>query len=917
MPIQIRDKSAPLPQAGPIAYSRDWRLRLVVAAIGVTGIGLSIVAAVVTHRAITKEAQRQFDALCQSVFNQTVDRINRIGRGLNGARSLFATGIAIDRAIFKAYVEARDFQGEFPGAMGMGLIERVAREDLDSFIRKTRADGEPTFGVQPLELDEVLSEPHRLTYPIKYIFPLEPNRPALGTDLGSEGGRRRAIERAIDSGQPTITRRIELLQARGRAGFLYFLPVYRVGTHPRSPEERRRDLLGLVYSPVVLDLALVDLLPERAPFDVRLTDRMASTGNILLDLVSDHVQEDGQLPPGRFRYVNEAVVGGRSWLAEFQSNHHFDYGSQFLVPPMIGAGGTALTALVCGLLLVVGGRRDRAIALAEQMTAELRASERKARAVFDQTFQFIGLLDRDGRIIEANQAALGFAGVRAEAVIGKYFPDTPWWSHSPEIQEQVRRAIAAALRGELVRFETTHPGADGKLHYVDFSLKPVVDDKGKVMWLLPEGRDISDIKKIQEAYKAAKEAAESASRFKSEFIANMSHEIRTPMTAILGFADLLPQMISGESAEVVDCVNVIRRNGDHLMGLINDILDLSKIEAGEMTVERIAVDPRQILMEVESLMGSRARDRGLELDVEIATDIPALIRSDPVKIKQILINLVANAVKFTERGAVTIRAGYVPDSPYGPALTLAVSDTGIGILPEHMPRLFEAFQQADGTITRKFGGTGLGLRISRALAKLLGGEITVTSEPGKGSTFTVSIATGDIEHVPMIPRDALRKTKESLSDADEREAGPRRLQGIRIVLAEDSLPIQKLIAYHLSRAGADVRVFANGLAALRSLSIEDDAEARLADPLPCDLLITDIQMPEMDGYTLARTLRSKGATLPIIGLTAHATPEDAAACIEAGCDRYATKPIDPVALITLCSQSVSGLSLAGLGARQP
>jgi PAS domain S-box-containing protein len=578
-------------------------------------------------------------------------------------------------------------------------------------------------------------------------------------------------------------------------------------------------------------------------------------------------------------------------------------------------GGTALTTLVCALLLAVGGGRDRAVATAEQMTTDLRESERKARAVFDQTFQFIGLLDREGRIIEANQAALDFAGIRAEQVVGKYFPDTPWWSHSPEIRERVRQAIAAALQGEFVRFETTHPGVDGELHYVDFSLKPVVDDRGEVMWLLPEGRDISDIKRIQEAYKAAKEAAESASRFKSEFLANMSHEIRTPMTAILGYADLLPRMISGDSAEVLEFVNIIRRNGDHLMGLINDILDLSKIEAGHMTVERIDVDPRQILLSTQALMESRARERGIRLHAELVTDIPATIRSDPVKIKQILINLVANAVKFTEQGTVTIRLGYETDSPFGPAVTFAVADTGIGIPPEHMPRLFEAFQQADGSITRKFGGTGLGLRISQALAKLLGGGITVTSEPGRGSTFTAFIATVDTQDVPMIPRDSLRAPAERSPVAAERVGGARPLQGIRIFLAEDSPPIQKLISYHLSRSGAEVRVFANGLDALRALALHDHIDAGLAAPLPCDLLITDIQMPEMDGHTLARSLRAKGATLPIIGLTAHATPEDAAACIDAGCDRYATKPIDPVALITLCCQCVSGPSCVGLGAR--
>jgi PAS domain S-box-containing protein len=906
MPIQSGNASAPNPlHASPIAFSSDWRLCVIAAAIFVIGLGISIFAAVVTDRAITKEARTDFDQLCGAVVAQAFDRINRIGRGLNGARGIFATGIEIDRATFKAYVEARNFSQDFPGAMGMGFIQRVPRGSLEQFVRETRADGNPTYTYRLIASGESLGESEPITYPIKYIFPEEPNREALGIDVGSEGGRRRAIERAIDSGQPRISRRIELVQAQEQAGFLFFVPVYRAGTHPETPEERRRDLVGVLYAPVVLKSALDGLVPDDAPFNLTLTDLAVTAGDPLIDFVGDRRSAASKPSESRFRYEEEEVVGGRTWRAEFLSKHNFDDGTRFFASPLIGFGGCVLTTLICTLLLVVGGGRDRAIAIAEKTTAELRESERKARAVFDQTFQFIGLLDREGRIIEANQTALDFAGIQAKDVLGTYFPDTPWWLHSPEVQGRLRQAIADALRGEFVRFETTHPGADGDIHYVDFSLKPVFDDHGEVMWLLPEGRDISDIKKIQQAYKAAKEAAEAANRFKSEFLANMSHEIRTPMTAILGYADLLPQMITGQSPELIECVSIIRRHGEHLLDLINGVLDLSKIEAGQMTVEPIDVSPRQILHAIESLMSGRARDRGIGFVVELATDIPAVIHSDPTKLKQILINLVANAIKFTEHGAVTIRAGYQPESPYGPAVTFAVTDTGIGIQPENMPRLFEAFRQADGSITRKFGGTGLGLRISGAFAKLLGGDITVESEFGKGSTFTVFVATGTIPNAPMLRRDTWQPPSARPTVASPSDARPRPLEGLRIFLVEDSLPIQKLIGYHLVRAGAEVHAFSNGHEALASLCTEGNVEHGLVTPPPCDLVVTDIQMPIMDGYTLARSLRAKGALLPIIGLTAHATPADAAACMEAGCNHWATKPIDPAALIDLCCQAVS------------
>ncbi len=883
-------------QAETPPRSRDWSFRFVILGLFVIGALVSIAAAVAAHRAIAREAQDQFNELCESFLRQTVDRIERVVYGLNGLRGMYAAGVDVDRAKMKAHVSSRDLPGEFPGVSGMGFIQRVAAEDLDEFIRTTRADGEPTYAYKPLRPGDVARPGEHDHYMIKFVFPYDDNRPALGCDIGTNIKRRVVIEKAIDTGKPTITPRLTLIQAPDQTGFVYFVPVYKPGSNPASPDERRRSLVGVLFAPVVLESVIGGLIPAHSPFHLTLMDLQEDSPGVILAVSGMGTgSSTAKAATATFTWNKEVTVGGRPWRAEFHSTHAFETTPQFLWPPTIGVGGMLLTAVVCALLGVVGSSRDRAA----------RTSERKARVILDQTFEFIGLLDRDGRVLEANQASLEFAGIRANQVIGKFFPDTPWWQHSSEIHATVTRAIHAAKRGEFVRFETVHPDVHGELHHVDFSLKPVFDERGEVVWLVPEGRDITELKNIQEAHKAAKEAAESASRFKTEFLANMSHEIRTPLTAILGFADVISETIGSNPAGALACVTVIKRNGDHLMCLINDILDLSKIEAGQMTIECLDVDTRQLLIGIDSLKGTNAQERRLDFSIELLTDIPTTIRSDPLRIKQILINLVSNAVKFTERGGVTLGVGFEPDTAHGSLLTITVADTGIGIAPEQLSRLFEAFQQADTSTTRKFGGTGLGLRIAKSLATMLGGDLTVTSELGKGSRFTVSIPTGDVRHVAMIRPDQWRPRIADRSAADD-QSDVRGLAGVRIFVAEDSPPVQQLIKHYLVRAGAVVRFFPNGLDAIRGLCIDENIANGVIEPLPCDLLLTDIQMTEMDGYTLARTLRAKGSTLPIIALTAHTTPEDAIACMSAGCTRYATKPIDFAALIEMCRETVQG-----------
>jgi signal transduction histidine kinase len=393
---------------------------------------------------------------------------------------------------------------------------------------------------------------------------------------------------------------------------------------------------------------------------------------------------------------------------------------------------------------------------------------------------------------------------------------------------------------------------------------------------------------------------EAANRAKSEFLANMSHEIRTPMTAILGFADLLLGNL--HSPENLEAVVTIKRNSQHLLKIINDILDLSKIEAGKLEIDRVQCSPIQIINDIASLMRVRADAKGLSFSVESAGPIPETILSDPTRVRQILINLVGNAIKFTQNGGVRLITRLVPRPGEEPLLRFEVVDTGIGMAAERVEKLFAPFTQADSSTSRKYGGTGLGLAISRTLAKMLGGDISVDSVEGKGSTFTVEVATGPLDQVRMLDfqaeaiaeqQHALRKTPESQIKLD-----------CRVLLVEDGLDNQRLISHILRKAGATVAVAENGQKALEmALATYPGWGRRYDDPTePFHVVLMDMQMPIMDGYEATRRLRQEGYTGPVIALTAHALTRDVQQCLEAGCDAHMAKPIQRDKLLEMVAK---------------
>jgi CheY-like chemotaxis protein len=380
----------------------------------------------------------------------------------------------------------------------------------------------------------------------------------------------------------------------------------------------------------------------------------------------------------------------------------------------------------------------------------------------------------------------------------------------------------------------------------------------------------------------------------------MSHEIRTPMTAILGYSDALLEANLSE-AERACAVDTIRRNGQHLLEIINDILDLSKIEAGRLEPESVRCSPGRVVADVYSLMQVRTEAKKLEWNVRFNGPIPETITTDPTRLRQILINLVGNAIKFTESGKVEMEVSLVHSAvnahrtDAGALLRFEVRDTGIGMTPQQVSMLFEPFTQADNSTTRKYGGTGLGLAISKRLAQVLGGDLAVSSRHGDGSTFSLTISAGPLGGVRMLDDPDLSKFAR-MEDTPPAESATPECSGemslnARILLAEDGPDNQRLIAFILRKSGAAVTVAENGQIAVE-LASKAKSEGRLFD-----VILMDMQMPVLDGYAATRRLRELGHTEAILALTAHAMAGDREKCMDAGCNDFATKPIDRHVLI--------------------
>lgn len=525
-----------------------------------------------------------------------------------------------------------------------------------------------------------------------------------------------------------------------------------------------------------------------------------------------------------------------------------------------------------------------------QRTAELQASEHKFRAIFNNTFQFTGLMTPDGILLEANQTALDFAGLKPQDVLHKPLWQSHWWSLSVAEQQRLQAAVAQAAQGQFMRYELDFRGRRDSVITVDFSIRPLQDATGRVVLLIPEARDITEHKQMEAQLRASNDRlAEAnrelsrATRLKDEFMATMSHELRTPLSSILGMAQALRHEIYGPLSERQHhAIGIVERSGRHLLALINDVLDLAKIESGKMDMRLAPLTLNDLCENSLALVQQQARQKQIQLSLH-THGTPTQIEADELRLKQALINLLDNAVKFTPAGGqVRLIVEPDPDAPSATAmLRFTVADSGPGIAASDYSRMFDSFVQLDSSLTREHGGTGLGLALVKRIAEMHGGRVTVESQVGQGSRFSL--------HLPC-PAVALAPAHGVIDHVPASVLPPRSYPKGTILVAEDNLANRNLLVDMLHALGYEVTTAQDGY---------DAIQKALAHPP--SLILMDIQMPSMDGLEAIRRMRAHPAleTRPIVALTALVMPGDRERCLKAGATAYLAKPLPLDGLDTL------------------
>jgi PAS domain S-box-containing protein len=531
------------------------------------------------------------------------------------------------------------------------------------------------------------------------------------------------------------------------------------------------------------------------------------------------------------------------------------------------------------------------IAILSRRIGELvRDSERSRRALANQKFALdqhaiVSMTDAQGNITYANDKFCAISGYARAELIGRNHRIVKSALHPPSFFRDMWACITC---GEVWHGEICNRARDGHPYWVSATIVPLLDEHGLPEQYIGIRTDITDRKAAEAVVLQAKEAAEAASRAKSDFLANMSHEIRTPMNGIIGMTDLaLDTDLSPEQREYL---GIVKSSAEALLTIINDILDFSKIEAGKLLVEDIPFDLHHLLAETVKSLALNAHEKNLELICDIPPDLPRHLLGDPGRIRQILINLIGNAIKFTERGEIAVHASLLGSRDSVAEIRISVRDTGIGISPEKQELIFDSFTQEDSSTTRRYGGTGLGLSICRRLVELMGGAISLESQSGVGSTFHFVLPL----HIDPQPQPG--------------EAISLDLAGHRLLIVDDNATNRRVLGGLLAAWQIDVVCAESGPAALALMRQPDRR---------FDAIILDAQMPDMDGYELARSLQLEHAQLPpMMMLSSSAMRGDAQRCRETGIAAYFSKPISGEEL-----QSALGLLLAGQGTttsqRQP
>ena len=497
----------------------------------------------------------------------------------------------------------------------------------------------------------------------------------------------------------------------------------------------------------------------------------------------------------------------------------------------------------------------------------------KLQNIFDTMSIFAGFLNDQGTLTFVNQAAASIIGANKEEILGKPFWEGTWWKSLPEVKDKLKQAFNEVCLGHSQRYDTQYIAIiNNKEHirWVDFSMVPIKGEDGKIDDIMVSGLDITDRIEQEKELLAAKANAENANTTKSSFLANMSHEIRTPLGAILGFADILKTTV--DTKERNHYLEIITRSGEALIKIIDDILDLSKIEAGKLQIQRSPLCLSSLIDEILEMFSDRAAGKNLQLKFDKSGLPKYKINSDTIRIRQILVNLIGNAIKFTTQGSVTIHGRFEETNKNSLKVFLFVTDTGIGMTAEQAARLFKPFTQGDEKSNRKYGGTGLGLALSRKLGQALGGDVSLEScSKNKGCTFKLEI----------VATKNLNTIEERQFSRENFHVKNQRLLGLKVLVVDDSSENRMLVEVYLKREGAVVNEAENGEQAVQ-MALHNEYDA----------VLMDIQMPGIDGYEALAKLKRNNYQKPVLALTAHAMNDERIRALASGFSDHIPKPID-------------------------
>lgn len=810
-----------------------------------------------------RTARARFDRLAERIGNTIRLRFNTAAHLLHGAAALPEADESVSPLAWSVYLRRAAAQLD-SGVVGLGYVEPVLRADLEAVEKRVRAAGRPGFTIERAGDNPVL-------YVVMAIEPVERNTGVLGLDVGSGNTRKSAAETAARKNEMVLSKRIRLdYEHRQVPGFLLFLPVYHKDAPLNTPEERLAGVQGWVYAPIRIDhlmSGVADVAGGQLDFEVFEGDGTRSE-TLLYD-------EDGHLAAGPAREISDRdfsrrafhdlqtmMVFGRQWTLRFSTRPEFERANFGSLPAVVLAGGLAMSALLAVLTWALVHSRRQALKLAEDQIVSLRAAEEEARRlamVASRTGNGVVLTDTDWRVQWINDGFTRLFGFTLDEIRGRQ-PAT--FMAGPETDARTLEAVnQACAAGRPYIGEILNYAKDGRKVWVELEVQPVRNADGEVTGFMGLQLDITVRKQQAALLREAKEAAERANVAKSQFLAMMSHEIRTPMNGVIGMASLL--LDSPLTPDQRESAETIRQSGQALLTIINDILDFSKIESGRLELDHTEFSLRDCVEGAVDVLGPAAAQKQLDLLCEIPADIPPVVRGDAVRLRQVLVNLIGNAVKFTERGEVLVKVRLLARNASQVDLVFTVADTGIGIPSGQMEKLFQPFSQVDASMTRRFGGTGLGLAICRRLVELMGGGISVESEVGRGSSFSF----------------VLRLQESTGPLPPPRLAGE--LGGRRILVVEDNATSRRILSGMLRHWGVE------------AVAVESSAQAleQCAGGDRIDAAIIDLQMPELDGRALARSIRElpARANLPLVLLGNPGRKEDPGGHFRA----ILTKPVKP------------------------